>query len=69
METEALKGSMQIQADLVKTLLGGQLQEQNLALDIAKVNIQMQLEAQQMAQAQTAIAQMTGVGGNLNAYV
>ena len=69
MNTEAVKGSLGVQADLVNTLLGGQLKQQELAKDIAVVNIQMSLETQQSAQAQQVVAQMTGVGGGLNTYV
>jgi len=66
---DAVKDSMQIQADLVNTLLSGQLQQQDLMKDLATMNIQMKLGAQQMAQAQEIIAEMTGVGGQLNTYV
>lgn len=66
---DLVKGSMEIQADLVNTLLGGMLEQQDMAKNIAAVNIQMKLVAKQMGQAQEVVAQMTGVGGNLNTYI
>ncbi len=68
MDVGALQSSMNATAELAQTVLSGPLQEQNAAMKMAGVGIQMQLEAQQTAQAQATVAEMTGVGAKLNTY-
>lgn len=53
-------------ADLTQTLLGGQMQMVDQAMQVAKVGMQMNLKVQEMEQAQAVVAMMTGVGGNIN---
>ena len=62
-------GANGIQADLAQQLLSGPLQEADMALKLTKVEMQMQLKTQEMALAQSVVAQMTGVGGNVNTVV
>jgi len=64
-----LSSATDIQANLTQTLLGGKLQEADMAMKIAKVGMEMQIKAQEMATQQQVVAMMTGVGGKLNAYV
>lgn len=66
MGVSSVNGANGIQADLAQQLLSGPQQEADMAVKVAKVNMQMQLKAQEMATAQSVVAQMTGVGGNLN---
>lgn len=66
MEIGAVKGANDIQADLARKLLSGPMQEADLAVNIAKTEMQMRLKGQEMAETQGVVAQMTGVGGTLN---
>lgn len=66
MSTGALQSSLDTQAGLVETLMGGQMQQVDQAMKMVKVGLQMKLETDQMAQAQAVVAEMTGVGQNLN---
>lgn len=66
MSTGAVSSASQIQGDLVMQLLNGPQQQADLAMNIAKTEMAMQLKAQEMATAQSVVAGMTGVGGNLN---
>lgn len=66
MGVSSLNSSMDTQADLVNTLMGGQMKQVDQAMKMVKVGMQMQLETNKMAQAQEVVAQMTGVGQNLN---
>jgi hypothetical protein len=54
---------------LTEALLGAPLQMADQAMKVTKVNMQMQLKAQEMAQTQEVVAMMTGVGGNLDITV
>lgn len=64
-----LQNSLEAQASLTQTLLGGQLQQVDQAMQTAKVGMQMGVKAQEMATAQAVVAQMTGVGQQLNITV
>lgn len=66
MSIGALGSALDTQADLAKTLLGGQLKEVDQTMQVAKASMQMQIKGQEMAQTQEAVAMLTGVGGNLN---
>lgn len=70
MGMEGIGSSMGAQImDLGKTLLGGEMKEAELALQTAKVGMQMQLKGQEMAQTQEVIAMMTGTGGSIDTTV
>ena len=69
MNTGTLTSALETQAGLVQTLLGGKLQEADMAMKIAKIGAEMQVKAQEAATQQQVVAMMTGVGGNLNTYV
>lgn len=69
MGVSSLNASMESQADLVQTLMGGQMEQVDQAMKMVKVGMQMQMETNKMAQAQEVVAQMTGVGQNLNMKV
>ena len=69
MAISGVKGANDIQADLAQQLLSGPLQEADMAVKVAKTEMQMQLKAQEAAQVQGAVAQLTGVGTRLDAVV
>lgn len=69
MNVGTVQSANQIQADLAQQLLNGPQQEADMAVKVAKTAMAMQLKAQEMATAQGVVAEMTGVGGNLNMVV
>lgn len=69
MGVSTLQGSLETHADLAQALLGGQTQMADQAMKTAKVAMQMQLKEQEMATTQAVVAQMTGVGGQVNLNV
>lgn len=69
MEVNSLQSGSGMQADMMQNMLNAPLKEADLGMKIAKVNMQVQLQTQEMAQNQAVVAQMTGVGGQLNAVV
>lgn len=69
MSVGTLGSALDTQADLAKTLLGGKMAEVDQAMKVAKVDMQMQVKAQEMASTQQAVAMMTGVGTNVNTVV
>lgn len=69
MSVGGLTSALNTQADLTKTLLGGELQKVDQSMQVAKAAMQMQVKGQEMATTQQAVAMMTGVGTNLNAVV
>jgi len=66
MSMEALSSALETNADLVKTLMGGKMKEIDQAMQTTKVALQMQVQEQEMAQTQKAVAMLTGIGGNLD---
>lgn len=66
MSIGALGSALDTQANLAETLLGGQMQMADLAMQQAKVNMQMSLKAQEMQTTQEVVSMMTGVGTRLN---
>ncbi|MDL2207158.1 hypothetical protein LJC09_04025 [Desulfovibrio sp. OttesenSCG-928-F20] len=69
MSVGTLQSSLETQANLAQTLLSGPLQMADQAMKNANVNMQMQMKTQEMANAQAVVAQMTGVGGQINLKV
>ena len=62
MSVGALGSALDTQANLASQLLGGEMKMADQAMQVAKVNMQMQLKGQEMEQTQAAVAMMTGVG-------
>lgn len=69
MSTGAVASANHIQGDLAMQLLNGPQQQADLAVNIAKTEMAMQLKAQEISATQSLVAGMTGVGGNLNMVV
>ena len=69
MSAGPLGSALETQADLAKTLLGGELKQVDQAMQGAKVAMQMKVQGQETANTQAAVAMMTGVGGQLNTVV
>ena len=69
MSVGGLNSALETQADLAKTLLGGEMKQIDQSMQTAKVAMQMQVKGQEMANTQQAVAMMTGVGTNLNTVV
>lgn len=66
MSVGALGSALDTQANLASQLLGGEMKVADQAMQVAKVNMQMQLKGQEMEQTQAAVAMMTGVGTNVD---
>lgn len=66
MSVGALGSALDTQANLASQLLGGEMKMADQAMQVAKVNMQMQLKGQEMEQTQAAVAMMTGVGTNVD---
>ena len=65
-EIGAFNSANSIPGDLVKTLLGGQMAQQEQALQAAAVQMEAQTKLQEQAMAMGVVSMMTGVGTRVN---
>ena len=68
MSISMAKGVLDTQADMIQTLLNGNLKDVDLTVKLAKTSAALNLKAQELGVAEKVMVMM-GVGGNVNLKV
>ena len=68
MSVSMAKGVLDTQADMIQTLLNGNLKDVDLTVKLAKTSAALSLKSQELGLAEKVMGMM-GVGGNVNLKV